>query len=120
MAHPGQPPSPGPDEIVLSAPAPGEVCSSLAHRRVGLPAQVVGTLGQLGTAHRYREALWMQSWHKSYPMCGLCWQATRQVAQARRPGLVITDTTLPQPGKQAPRAAGRRAPVPLAAWGQAP
>jgi hypothetical protein len=47
----------------------------------------------MGTADRYREALWMQAWGKSYPMCGPCWQATRQVAQARRPALHITDTT---------------------------
>jgi hypothetical protein len=26
-------------------------------------------------------------------MCGLCWDVTRQVAQARRPGLISTDTT---------------------------
>jgi hypothetical protein len=25
-------------------------------------------------------------------MCGPCWQATRQVAQAHRPGLVVTGT----------------------------
>jgi hypothetical protein len=30
---------------------------------------------------------------RSYPMCGLCWDVTRQVAQARRPGLISTDTT---------------------------
>jgi hypothetical protein len=27
-------------------------------------------------------------------MCQPCWQATRHVAASRRPGLIITDTTL--------------------------
>jgi hypothetical protein len=93
MADPGQPPRPGPDEIVLSGPAPGEACSSLEHRRAGRHAQVIVTLGQMGTPDRHREAVWMQAWGKSYPMCGPCWQATRHVAQARRPALIITDTT---------------------------
>ncbi len=93
MDDPGQPPRPGPDEIVLSAPAAGEVCSSLQHRRAGRPAQVVVTLGQMGTADQHHEALWLEAWGKSYPVCGPCWDATRQVAQARRPNLVITGTT---------------------------
>ena len=93
MADPGStPPHPGPDEIVLSAPAAGEVCSSLEHRRTGRPAQVVVTLGQMGTADRHREALWLEAWGKSCPMCEPCWDATRQVAQARRPHLVIIGT----------------------------
>lgn len=51
MADPGpaQPPHPGTDEIILSAPAADEVCSSLEHRRAGRPAQVIVTLGQMGT-----------------------------------------------------------------------
>ena len=93
MADPGPPPRPGPDEIILSVPAVGELCSSLEHRRAGRPAQVVVTLGQMGTAGRHRQAVWMESWGRSYPMCGPCWEATRQVAQARRPALVITGTT---------------------------
>jgi len=90
--RPGQPLRPGPDEITLSAPAPGEVCSALEHRRAGRPAQVVVTLGQMGTPDQYRETLWLEAWGKPCPMCGSCWQATRQVAQARRPGLIIADT----------------------------
>jgi hypothetical protein len=90
---PGQPPQPGPDEIILSAPAPGELCSSLEHHRTGVPAQVVVTLGQMGTADQHRQALWLEAWGRSYPMCQPCWQATRQVAQARRPALRITGTT---------------------------
>jgi hypothetical protein len=93
MTNPGQPPPPRPDEIVLSAPAPGEVCGSLEHHRAGRPAQVVVTLGQMGTPDQHRKALWLECWGKSYPMCGPCWQATRHVAQARRPALIITDTT---------------------------
>ena len=51
------------------------------------------TLGQIGTAEQHRQAVWMQCRGRSYPMCGPCWDATRQVAQARSPALVITDTT---------------------------
>ena len=90
---PGQPPQPGPDQIILSAPAGGELCSSLEHRRASAPAQVVVTLGQMGTPDEYRQALWMETWGRSYPTCPPCWEATRQVAASRRPGLVITDTT---------------------------
>jgi len=67
MADPGQPPRPGPDEIVVSAPVAGELCSSLEHRRAGRPAQVVVTLGQIGTAEQHRQAVWMQCWGRSYP-----------------------------------------------------
>jgi hypothetical protein len=77
----------------LSAPAAGELCSSREHRRAGHPAQVLVTLGQMGTRDQHRAALWMEAWGRSYPMCQPCWQATHQVAQAHRPGLVITDTT---------------------------
>jgi hypothetical protein len=98
----GQQTFPGPDEIALSAPAAGQVCSSLEHRRAGHPAQVVVTLGQMGTADQYREALWLEAWGKPYPMCGPCWEATRQVAQAHRPGLAITDTRIPAARDRAP------------------
>jgi hypothetical protein len=93
MADPSPLPRPKPDEIVLSAPAAGELCSSLEHRRVGRAALVVVTLGQMGTAGQHRQALWMQCWSRSYPMCQPCWDATRQVAQARRPALVITEAS---------------------------
>jgi hypothetical protein len=82
----------------MDDPATGQSCSSLEHRRAGRPAQVVVTLGPMGTPDQYREAVWMQAWGKSYPMCQPCWQATRQVTQARRPALVITDTTRARPG----------------------
>ena len=95
---PGQPPRPGPDEIVLSTPVDGELCSSLQHHRAERTAEVVVTLGQMGTPDQYRAALWMETWGKSYPMCSPCWQATRQVAQARRPGLIISDATCTSAG----------------------
>jgi hypothetical protein len=90
---PAQPPRPGPNEIILTPPAPRDLCSSLEHRRAGRPAQVVVTLGPMGAPGQYRQAVWMQSWGKSYPLCAPCWDATRQVAQARRPNLIITGTT---------------------------
>src|SRR5258708_19016347 len=62
MADTGQSPQPGPDEINLSAPAPGELCGSLEHRRASVPAQVIVTLGQMGTPGQYREALWLECW----------------------------------------------------------
>ena len=88
---------PGPEEIALSAPAAGQLCSSLEHRRAGRPAQVVVTLGPMGTPDQHRQALWIETWGKPTPMCQPCWQATRQVAQAHRPGLVITGTWPPHP-----------------------
>ena len=95
MDNPAQSPRPGPDEILLTAPAAGDLCSSLEHRRAGRPAQVIVTLGQMGTADEHRQALWLEAWGRSYPMCQPCWEATRQVAQARRPALIITGTTTP-------------------------
>jgi hypothetical protein len=95
--------APGPDEIALSAPAAGQVCTSREHRRAGRPAQVIVTLGPMGAPDRHREALWLEAWGKPCPMCAPCWEATRQVAQAHRPGLVITDTRTP---------AGPRGPAP--------
>lgn len=114
MADPDStPPRPGPDEIVLSAPAAGELCSSLEHRRAGRPAQVVVTLGQTGTADRHREALWLGAWGHVLPDGGPCWQATRRVAQARRPQLVITGTARAPAGEPAPARPGG---VPRRLW----
>jgi len=89
----GQAPAPGRDEIILTAPTAGELCSSREHRQAGRLAQMVVTLGQMGTADQHRQALWMETWGRSYPMCQPCWEATRHVAQAHRPGLVIIGTT---------------------------
>jgi hypothetical protein len=86
-------PEPGPDEIVLSAPATRDLCHSLEHLRAGRPAQVRVAFGELGA--RYADDLWPECWHHAYPMCGPCWRATRQVAARRRPALAIRDTTGP-------------------------
>jgi hypothetical protein len=89
---PGSRPAREPTKSSCPQSGPGQLCSSLEHRRAGRPAQVVVTLAQMGTPSQHREAVWIECWGKSYPMCGPCWQATRQVAQARRPALVITGT----------------------------
>ena len=86
-------PEPGPDEIVLSASAEGELCNSLEHRRAGRPARVRATFGELGM--RSTCVLWPECWHRSYPLCPLCWQAIREVAGQRRPALVIRGITGP-------------------------
>ena len=60
---------------MLAAPGTADLCSSLEHRRAGRPAQVVVTLGQMGTPDQHRAALWLEAWGRSYPMCGPCWDA---------------------------------------------
>ena len=84
-------PEPGPDEIVLSAPAARDLCQSLEHLRAGRPAQVRVTFGELGTL--FADDLWPECWHHSYPMCGQCWRATHRAAAQRRPALVIRGAT---------------------------
>jgi hypothetical protein len=86
-------PEPGPDEIVLSAPATRELCHSLEHLRAGRPAQVRVTFGELGTL--FADDLWPECWHHSYPMCGPCWRAAHRTAAQRRPALVIRGATSP-------------------------
>jgi len=97
-----QHPAPGPDEIILVAPAAGQVRSSREHQHAGRPAQVVVTLGQMGTPDQHRQALWMETWGRSYPLCQPCWQATRHVAASRRPGLVIRDLQFAPAPRPAP------------------
>jgi len=89
-----QPPKPGPDEIALSAPAAGDLCHSLEHLRAGRAAQVRVTFGELGTL--FADDLWPECWHRSYPMCGPCWRATRKAAARRRPALVVRGTAGPR------------------------
>ena len=84
---------PGRDQIVLTVPDSGTLCHSLGCRRAGRPAQVIATFGVLndpGAAYHDRAALWREQWGRSYPMCGTCWEQTRQVAATYRPGLVVT------------------------------
>jgi hypothetical protein len=86
-------PEPGPDEITLSAPATGDLCHSLEHLRAGRAAQVRVTFGELGTL--FTDGLWPECWHRSYPMCGPCWQATCRAAGRRRPALIVRGTAGP-------------------------
>jgi hypothetical protein len=87
------PPAPGRDQIAVTSPAARTLCHSREHARLGVLAAVVVTFGQLGTTTWGKDALWPGCWGRSYPMCGECWDTTRQVAQRARPGLVITGTT---------------------------
>jgi hypothetical protein len=87
-----QPPAPRHDEIILTAPAARTVCDSRGHARLGVLAGVMVTFGELGT-HWQPDAVFQDCWGRSYPMCQECWQAVREVAQARRPHLVITGAT---------------------------
>lgn len=54
-----------------------------------------GTLNDPGAGYHDRGALWRESWGRSVPMCGACWQSARQVAVKYRPQLAVTDTTSP-------------------------
>jgi hypothetical protein len=87
-----QPPAPGHDEITVTIPDERTVCQAREHARLGVLAEVVVTFGELGTRWQ-ASALWQECWGRSFPMCGECWDTTRQVAQNARPGLVITATT---------------------------
>jgi hypothetical protein len=87
-----QHPVPGHDEIIVATPDGRTVCHARGHARLGVLAEVVVTFGELGTRWQ-PDAVFQDCWGKSYPMCRECWQAARQVAQARRPALVITSTT---------------------------
>jgi len=84
---------PGFDEIIVT-PAQGRpLCSNRAHRDLGLVATVIVTFGQLGTLYLLHAALWPETWGCCYPFCAECWDTVRQLAQRKRPGLVIHDTT---------------------------
>jgi hypothetical protein len=87
-------PAPGHDQIIVTAPDGRTVCNSRGHARLGVLAEVVVTFGELGTKWQ-PDAVFQDCWSRSYAMCGECWQAAREVAQARRPALVITGTTTP-------------------------
>jgi hypothetical protein len=98
------PPPPGHGQITLAAPAAGVLCTWLQHYRESRPAPVAVTFGDLGA--RYPGAIWPDCWHRTCPMCAACWQITRHVAQARRPGLGITDTTCARGDPRPARPAG--------------
>jgi hypothetical protein len=82
---------------MVTDPPARAVCNSREHARLGVLADVVVTFGELGSATWDKDAVWPDTWGHTYLMCGECWDTTRQVAQARRAGLVITDTRPPQP-----------------------
>ena len=91
---PARAPSPGHDEIVVAAAAGRHLCSSREHARLGRLAEVIVVFGELGTRWQ-KDALWQDLWGRSFPLCGECWQVAREVAGARRPGLVVTETSHP-------------------------
>jgi hypothetical protein len=96
-----QHPTPGLDEITV-ATVPGRwQCNSRQHAQLGVLADVIVTFGHLGT-RRYHGALWPECWGRSYALCGECWDTVRQIAQGRRPGLVITEASGPPPQFCAP------------------
>jgi hypothetical protein len=88
-----QPPA-GHDEIIVTAPDGRQVCHSRGHARLGVLAEVVVTFGELGTRWQ-PDAVFQDCWGRS---CGECWQAAREVAEARRSALVITGPTTASAG----------------------
>ena len=78
-----------------------ERLSVLAAELVDHRPDVIVTFGHLGT-RRYHGALWPECWGRSYALCGECWDTVRQIAQGRRPGLVITEASGPPPQFCAP------------------
>ncbi len=91
---------PGPHEILLSAPGSRALCADRQHHGSGRPAAVIVTFGQLagpgGHAHG-PGTLWPECWGRSFAMCEECWERTRRLAVAARPGLAIRDAR-PGPG----------------------
>ena len=59
-----------------------------------------GVLNDPGASLYSREALWREARHKPVPMCGACWESSRQVAVRYRPGLVVIDAVGPTPALQ--------------------
>jgi hypothetical protein len=105
-------PRPGRDEVVLTDPDGVTACNRLGCARAGTLAEVIVTYGVLNdpdAGYYHSGALWRESWHKPVPMCGGCWQSSRQVAEKRRPALVVIDTTLDGPAPAAPQPSGGRA-----------
>jgi hypothetical protein len=82
---------------VVTAPAARTVCHSREHARLGCLAEVTVTFGALGAAAGDKDAVWPDTLGPLLPLCGECWDITRQVTQSHRPGLVITDTRPPRP-----------------------
>jgi hypothetical protein len=89
-------PSPRPDQVVLTDPGGARLCNSLACTQAGTLAEVIATYGVLndpGASLSARGALWRECRSRSYPLCGGCWEQSRQVAISYRPALAIIDST---------------------------
>jgi len=86
---------PGHDEITLTIPHSRHLCHDRAHRNTGRLADVIITFGQLGDPLIPRECLWRECWGRSYPMCAVCWEYTRQTAEKARPNLIIHEPDQP-------------------------
>jgi hypothetical protein len=84
-------PRAGPDEVILSAPNPGQLCIGLEHGAPGKHAFFIVTFGQLGTLGV--DAMWPQSWGRSYPMCRICAYRAAALVRKIRPHVVVRDLT---------------------------
>jgi hypothetical protein len=103
---------PGHDEVILTTADGARLCNSRACAQAGRAAAVIVTYGVLndpGAGYHSREALWRESWHQPIPMCGACWDSSRQVAARYRPGLVVIDATgMAGPAAAAQSSGGRQ------------
>ena len=84
-------PAPGPDEILLTAPGPHARCQDREHRRPGRAAEVIVMFGRLAGPGS-PGALWPECWGRSFAMCAGCWERTRRLVAAARPGVTVRDT----------------------------
>lgn len=78
----------------MAVPTGRYLCNTREHASLGCLAEVIVTFGELGTRWQ-PDALWQDTWGRSYPLCRECWDSTRQIAQSHRPGLTITETASP-------------------------
>jgi len=109
-------PEPGHDEIILTAPAGGQLCNSRACASAGRVAELVVTYGVLADRGGWagdRRELWPDAWGRSVPMCTGCWEQTRALVIECRPGLVIRDLA-GAPAAAPPATEGQAAPDPAA------
>ena len=88
----------GHDQVVLTRPDGARLCHSLGCARAGRAAEVVVTYGILndpGASLYANAALWLECWGRSYPLCGACWEQSRQVVVKHRPALLVIEATGP-------------------------
>jgi hypothetical protein len=84
-------PQAGRDEIVLSAPEVESLCFLTDHVLAGWRAQFIVTFGQLGTLGV--DAMWPQSWGRSYAMCRDCTDQAIALVKKLRTDLTVRDLT---------------------------